>query len=191
MNSKLSNIFSEDLVSRKSGVYLVFLSVGILFLLGFNSLLAAELDSDSSSSSTNMLLTPKTNFSSHIFSGFFTYSMLNYDIKIANSDSTKDSGILASAVKIDTSSQENKIVSIVEQSDGTQKLTLQLKENDQSVDIKVYNMIGKKVADVHSGSQLPNNEYTIESGRLPNGVYLCVVISRNIRLVGKFIVSRG
>ena len=179
------------MVSRISSVSLVFLSIGIMFLLGFNNLLAAELDSDSSSSSTNMLLMPESNFSSHIFSGFFTYSMLNYDIKIANSDSTKDSGILASAVKIDTSSQENKIVSIVEQSDGTQKLTLQLKENDQSVDIKVYNMIGKKVDDVHSGPQLPNNEYTIESGRLPNGVYLCVVISRNIRLVGKFIVSRG
>ncbi|MCK5742611.1 MAG: T9SS type A sorting domain-containing protein [Chlorobi bacterium] len=191
MNSKLSNIFSEDLAQRKSSAYLVFLSLVVLFFLAFNNLHAAGLDSDSDSSTTNMLLMPETNFSSHIFSSFFTYPLLNYDNKKSDSDGAKDSGILTSAVKIDTSSQENKIISIIEQSDGTQKLTLQLEDNDQSVDIKVYNMIGKKVADVHSGSQLPNNEYTIESGRLPNGVYLCVVVGRNIRLVGKFIVSRG
>ena len=191
MNIKLSNIFSEHLVSRKSSVYIIFLPVVIFLFIGFNNLRASELETDSSSSTINMLLLPETNFSSHIFNGFFTYPILNYDINIANSDSAKDSGTLESTVKIDTSSQDNKIVSIVEKSDGTQELTLDFKDRDQTINITVYNMIGKKVADVHNGSQSSDNKYTIRSERLPNGVYLCVVVGRNIRLVGKFIVSRG
>ena len=88
--------------------------------------------------------------------------------------------------------KENRIVNLY-QPDGSDYhlLKLEIKEENSSIEIDVFNLLGKKVLHVDDGPPKTNfPEYKIESFRLPNGVYICVVSGKNFKLIRKFIVAR-
>jgi hypothetical protein len=111
--------------------------------------------------------------------------------KIRYRDETGDRA--SKKIEQDTSKKENRILSL---RDGGDKffLYLELLDKDQTIDITVYNMLGKEVIDVYHGVPKPNGvPYEINvSGpsSLPNGPYLCVVIGKNFRLKEKFLILR-
>lgn len=84
----------------------------------------------------------------------------------------------------------NSIVSIWNNSD-IYSAKVYLKDKDGEIDIGIYNMLGKEVLKVFKGGQSSDEQtYDFNVSKLPNGVYLCVLIGRNFRDVEKFIISR-
>lgn len=90
----------------------------------------------------------------------------------------------------DTSSSNNRIERIWH-SRGTVNVKVVLEDKDVNLTLKVYNMLGKEVAEIHKGTQ-PAREYTHEfpDAGLPNGIYICTLTGPNFRDTEKFIVSR-
>jgi hypothetical protein len=85
----------------------------------------------------------------------------------------------------------NNIVSIWNNNDAY-NVKVELKDKDSEIDIGIYNMLGKEVLKVvQKGIQTSDEAiYEFNVSKLPNGVYLCVLIGRNFRDVEKFIISR-
>ncbi len=85
----------------------------------------------------------------------------------------------------------NNIVSIWN-NDDAYNVKVALKDKDSEIDIGIYNMLGKEVLKVvQKGIQTSDEAiYEFNVSKLPNGVYLCVLIGRNFRDVEKFIISR-
>jgi len=97
---------------------------------------------------------------------------------------------LASSVENDTVTTNN-IVNIWNSNDAY-NVKVALKDKDSEIDIGIYNMLGKEVLKVvQKGIQTTDEAiYEFNVSKLPNGVYLCVLIGRNFRDVEKFIISR-
>ena len=73
-------------------------------------------------------------------------------------------------------------ISVRESNDGERVLIcLKLVDYNKRITINVYNMLAKKVLEVYDGLPVKGEDcpdkYTITKSKLPNGVYLCVVIS--------------
>jgi hypothetical protein len=71
---------------------------------------------------------------------------------------------------------------------------LKLQDYERVIKIDVFNMIAKKVLEVYDGTAIKGedcpDEYKIEAYNLPNGVYICIVQGKNLKLSGKFVISR-
>ncbi|MBE2190331.1 MAG: T9SS type A sorting domain-containing protein [Desulfobulbaceae bacterium] len=85
----------------------------------------------------------------------------------------------------------NNIVSVWNNNDAY-NVKVALKDKDSEIDIGIYNMLGKEVLKVVQKGVQTSDEaiYEFNVSKLPNGVYLCVLIGRNFRDVEKFIISR-
>jgi hypothetical protein len=94
-------------------------------------------------------------------------------------------------VSIDTS-RNNRIIGIREHSGGIYQLELDISDNQQNLSIGIYNLLGKKVVDVHQGSEFAGRSkmFDINVQGIPNGIYMCIVQGDNFRLAEKFYVSR-
>ena len=59
------------------------------------------------------------------------------------------------------------------------------------IEIGIYNMLGKKMADVYTGTaSRGEHEYTTPISELPEGVYVCILQGGNFRRAAKFYLSR-
>ncbi|MEY5130730.1 MAG: hypothetical protein RL734_797 [Bacteroidota bacterium] len=98
---------------------------------------------------------------------------------------------IARRVSIDTS-RNNRIIGIREHSGGIYQLELDISDNQQNLSIGIYNLLGKKVVDVHQGSEFAGRSkmFDINVQGIPNGIYMCIVQGDNFRLAEKFYVSR-
>lgn len=105
---------------------------------------------------------------------------------------TKDSvSGITRRTSIDTS-KNNKIIGIREHSGGVYQLELDLADNQQNLSVGIYNLLGKRVIDVHQGSEFAGRSkmFDINVQGVPNGIYMCIVQGDNFRLAEKFYVSR-
>ncbi len=68
---------------------------------------------------------------------------------------------------------------------------IELINDEPSLDVGIYNMLGKKVHDVYRGSAgRGSSEYSAPVSDLPEGVYICVVQGADFRRAEKFYLSR-
>ncbi len=64
-------------------------------------------------------------------------------------------------------------------------------QNLTIVNIAAYNLLGKKVLDIFQGELSETRQtFDFSIASLPNGIYLCIVQGRNLKLADKFVVSR-
>jgi hypothetical protein len=90
----------------------------------------------------------------------------------------------------DTTSKLNRINKIWTISDKV-KAEVVIVEDDANLTIKVYNMLGKEIAEIFSGLQSQKTKvYEYPTASLPNGIYICILTGKNFRDTKKFIVSR-
>ncbi|MFM7157973.1 MAG: T9SS type A sorting domain-containing protein [Bacteroidota bacterium] len=92
---------------------------------------------------------------------------------------------------IDTS-KNNRIIGIRESSGGIYQLELDIADNQQNLSIGIFNLLGKKVIDVHQGGEFAGRSkmFDVNVQGIPNGIYMCIVQGDNFRLAEKFYVSR-
>lgn len=90
----------------------------------------------------------------------------------------------------DSSQKESRIVYVRATSDVF-AVRLELTEDEQTVDVGIYNMLGKKVHDVYRGyaSRGPH-DYSVPISDLPEGVYICIAQGSSFRRAEKFYLSR-
>lgn len=90
------------------------------------------------------------------------------------------------------SSRPNRIVSIRENNSGLYQLELDISENQQNLQIGIFNLLGKRVLDVHQGAEYAGRSrmYDMNVQSIPNGIYVCIVQGDNFRLAEKFYISR-
>lgn len=93
-------------------------------------------------------------------------------------------------VGTDTAKRENRIV-FARASADVFTVKIELMNDEQNLDVGIYNMLGKKVLDVYKGyaSRGPH-EYTTAIQDLPEGVYICIVQGSDFRKAEKFYFNR-
>jgi hypothetical protein len=90
----------------------------------------------------------------------------------------------------DTARRDNRIVQARANNDVF-VVKVELLNDESSLDVGIYNMLGKKVHDVYRGSAARGtSEYTAPVSDLPEGVYICVVQGTDFRRAEKFYLSR-
>lgn len=98
-------------------------------------------------------------------------------------------GLKRATVAGDTSSTPNRIDKIWRSGDIL-NVQVVLEEKDVNLTLKVYNMLGKEVAEIHNGPARSDGKYTYRDTPLPNGIYICTLTGPRFRDTEKFIVSR-
>lgn len=90
----------------------------------------------------------------------------------------------------DSSQRESRIVSVRASSDVF-AVRIELAEDEQTIDIGIYNMLGKKVHDVYRGYASDGmHDYSVPISDLPEGVYICIAQGSGFRRAEKFYLSR-
>jgi len=69
---------------------------------------------------------------------------------------------------------------------------IDLNQDQQNLTISAYNLLGKKVVDIHQGGEKAGEgkTYEIITTSIPSGIYICVVQGDNFRYAEKFYVSK-
>jgi len=90
----------------------------------------------------------------------------------------------------DSNRRDSRIVS-ARSSNDVVTVRIELASDEATLDVGLYNMLGKKVQDVFRGpaSRGPH-EYTAPVSDLPEGVYICVMQGSDFRRAEKFYLSR-
>lgn len=93
-------------------------------------------------------------------------------------------------VGVDTSRKDNRFVfARVAQDIFTARI--EIAQDEQLLDMGIYNMLGKKVMDVYKGySSRGQHDYTQAIADLPEGVYICIMQGSDFRKAEKFYFSR-
>lgn len=90
----------------------------------------------------------------------------------------------------DSSKPESKIVFVRFTGDQF-SVRVDLAEDQPMVEIAIFNMLGKRVADVYRGPMRSGeSDHVIQTGNLPEGLYVCVFQSNVFRRAEKFYLSR-
>lgn len=90
----------------------------------------------------------------------------------------------------DTLRKENRFL-FVRAASEVLTVRVELARDEAQVEIGVYNMLGKKIMDVHRGATGRGiHEYTTAIQDLPEGVYVCVMQGADFRKAEKFYLSR-
>jgi hypothetical protein len=90
----------------------------------------------------------------------------------------------------DSSQRESRIVSVRASSDVF-AVRLELSDDEQTIDVGIYNMLGKKVHDVYRGyASRGMHDYSVPISDLPEGVYICIAQGSGFRRAEKFYLSR-
>ncbi len=71
------------------------------------------------------------------------------------------------------------------------KARVDIGSDQQNIDIGIYNMLGKRMADVYNGpASRGEHDYTSAVSDLPEGVYICIMQGGNFRRAEKFYLNR-
>lgn len=93
-------------------------------------------------------------------------------------------------VGIDTSRKDNQVVFARVTSDVF-TARIELTNDEQYIEVGIYNMLGKKVVEVYKGSaSRGQHDYTQPILELPEGVYICILQGNAFRKAEKFFLSR-
>lgn len=93
-------------------------------------------------------------------------------------------------VGTDTLRKENRFL-FVRAAAEVLTVRIELARDEQQLEIGVYNMLGKKIMDVHRGATGRGmHDYTTAIQDLPEGVYVCVMQGSDFRKAEKFYLSR-
>lgn len=110
--------------------------------------------------------------------------------KVASSKQAKQPVQPVVANTRDTAASENKIVSTVATADVFTTV-VSVAAAQTKLDIGIYNMLGKRMADVYTGGVARGmHEFTTPITQLPDGVYICIMQGSNFRRASKFYLSR-
>ncbi len=94
------------------------------------------------------------------------------------------------AAGTDTTRHENRIV-FARASSDLFTTRIELAADETQLEVGIYNMLGKKVMEVHKGAASRGpHEYTLAIPDLPEGVYICIMQGRDFRKAEKFFLSR-
>lgn len=67
---------------------------------------------------------------------------------------------------------------------------IQVSDKNKTINITVYNMLGKEIVKVFDGPHVRENDpYTVNIN-MPNGIYICVLTGDGFKHAEKFIISR-
>lgn len=111
------------------------------------------------------------------------------DVGITQKGTNLDSNYSVS--QSDTSNANNRIDRIWSPNNFDYHIKIKLENYDQQINLSVYNMLGKKVEEVHDGVAMSEDfEYIVKSASIPNGIYICILQGNNFKDAEKFIVSR-
>ncbi len=130
-----------------------------------------------------------------IFDLLFNYPIINHGTLIDKSTSKevfKEKTSRRKLAEDTTGNRENRITKIIYNARGDEiQIELELAERDQKIQISAYNLLGKIVLEpLYTSQNSSVDRHTLNVSRIPNGVYLCVVVGKNFRLREKFIISR-
>lgn len=93
-------------------------------------------------------------------------------------------------VSSDTVKRDSRILFALVASDVF-KTRIDVVSDQQQIDIGIYNMLGKRMADVYSGpASKGEHDYTLPASDLPEGVYICILQGSNFRRAEKFYLNR-
>ena len=111
-------------------------------------------------------------------------------IVVANQ--TKNDSATSYRKTLADTSKPNKIIGIRESSGGLYLLEMDVAENQQNLQIGIYNLLGKKVLDVHQGTEYSGKSklFDMNVQGIPNGIYMCIAQGDNFRLAEIFYISR-
>lgn len=110
--------------------------------------------------------------------------------KLASSKQAKQTAQAVVANTRDTAASDNKIVSTVATADVFTTV-VSVASAQAKLDVGIYNMLGKRMADVYTGSAARGmHEFTTPISQLPDGVYICIMQGSNFRRASKFYLSR-
>lgn len=95
---------------------------------------------------------------------------------------------------VDSNHKENRLTILAKSNDPNDFVaTLKITEDQSSMQVACFNMLGKKVKVIHEGfvkSVDDGQNFDFNASDLPQGMYLCVAQGNGIRLVEKFYVNR-
>ncbi len=113
-------------------------------------------------------------------------------VRVIGSGRTQNAGRQQTRVNVgaDTAKRENRIV-FARASADVFTARIELMNDEQNLDVGIYNMLGKKVLDVYKGyAGRGPHEYTAAIQDLPEGVYICIVQGSDFRKAEKFYFNR-
>lgn len=91
---------------------------------------------------------------------------------------------------VDTNRKDSRIV-FARATPDVFTVKVELASDEASLDLGIYNMLGKRVMDVFKGpSSRGPHEYTQPISDLPEGVYICIAQGSDFRRAEKFYLSR-
>lgn len=103
---------------------------------------------------------------------------------------TKTTGKSAQATS-DTSVRKDSKILFARATSDVFTTKIELVDDEQQIELGIYNMLGKKIQDVHRGAAARGiHEYTTPISDLPEGVYICILQGKDIRKAEKFFISR-
>ncbi|MCX6139386.1 MAG: hypothetical protein NTX15_00880 [Candidatus Kapabacteria bacterium] len=93
-------------------------------------------------------------------------------------------------VGVDTSRKDNRFL-FARAAQDVFTARIEIAQDEQILDMGIYNMLGKKVMDVYKGySSRGQHDYTQAIADLPEGVYICIMQGSDFRKAEKFYFSR-
>lgn len=67
---------------------------------------------------------------------------------------------------------------------------IQVSDKNKTINITVYNMLGKEIVKVYDGQHVREKDPYTVSINIPNGIYICVLTGDGFKHAEKFIISR-
>ena len=121
----------------------------------------------------------------------YSKKIMTGGVIVAANQSKNDTTFSFRRTLADTS-KPNRIIGIRESSGGLYLLEMDVAENQQNLQIGIYNLLGKKVLDVHQGTEYSGKSklFDMNVQGIPNGIYVCIAQGDNFRLAEKFYISR-
>jgi hypothetical protein len=90
----------------------------------------------------------------------------------------------------DTSKKESRILFARVASDVF-SARVELANDESQTEIGIYNMLGKKMMDIHRGAlSHGQHDFTLNVPEVPDGVYICIMQGSDFRRAEKFFISR-
>ncbi|MBI3258287.1 MAG: T9SS type A sorting domain-containing protein [Ignavibacteriae bacterium] len=87
---------------------------------------------------------------------------------------------------------QTKINKIFPVGNDVYRVEIDLAQDQQNLTIAAYNLLGKKVLDIHQGGDKAGEKktYDMNTTSIPSGIYICVVQGDNFRFAEKFYLSK-
>ncbi len=120
-------------------------------------------------------------------------TLLAYSKKIASANYVQRYDTVTSlSRKQAADTLQTKVNKIFPLGNDVYRLEIDLAQDQQSLTIAAYNLLGKKVLDIHQGGDKAGKDktYDMNTTSIPSGIYICVVQGDNFRFAEKFYLSK-